>query len=64
VEPGLTGVLLFAFARDQALSIALLDRSISYVSIVLIGALAFGLYEVTNRVTASSRQVPARPPAI
>jgi uncharacterized protein (TIRG00374 family) len=64
VEPGLTGVLLFAFARDQALSIALLDRSISYVSIVLIGTLAFGLYEVAGRLGNSSRRVLARRPTI
>jgi uncharacterized protein (TIRG00374 family) len=45
VEPGLTGVLLFAFDRPEAVSITLLDRAISYVSVILLGAVVFGMRE-------------------
>lgn len=43
VEPGIVGLLMLALPdnRDAAVSIVLLDRSISYVSIVLLGAVAF-----------------------
>ena len=45
VEPGLTGVLLFAFDRADAVSITLLDRAISYVSVILLGAAVFATRE-------------------
>jgi len=51
VEPGLTGVLLFAFDRPEAVSITLLDRAISYVSVILLGAAVFGVHEMVVRVT-------------
>ena len=41
VEPGIVGLLAWALPRSDAISVALLDRSISYVSIVLLGAVAF-----------------------
>ena len=41
VEPGVTGLLLLELVREEAVAIALLDRSISYVSIVATGGTAF-----------------------
>ncbi len=41
VETGIVGLLALALPREQAVSVALLDRSISYVSIILTGILAF-----------------------
>lgn len=41
VETGIVGLLALALSRDQAVSVALLDRSISYLSIILTGVLAF-----------------------
>jgi len=51
VETGLTGILvaLSTLSRAQALSVTLLDRSISYLSVVVFGALAFFLREVFRR---------------
>ena len=43
VEPGVTGLLLLEMAREEAVAIALLDRSISYVSIVVTGGIAFAI---------------------
>lgn len=43
VEPGIVGLLVLALPRDSAVSVALLDRSISYVSVILFGGLAFAL---------------------
>ncbi len=41
VEPGLTGILLISVASSDAASIALLDRSITYLSILILGGLVF-----------------------
>ena len=41
VEPGIVGLLLLSFSRSQAVSVAILDRSISYLSIVILGTLVF-----------------------
>jgi uncharacterized protein (TIRG00374 family) len=49
VESGLTGVLMLALAQPDALSVALLDRSISYLSIIIVGALLFVGWEVVKR---------------
>ena len=43
VEAGVTGLLVLSIAYEEALAVALLDRSISYVSIVIAGGLAFTL---------------------
>jgi uncharacterized membrane protein YbhN (UPF0104 family) len=41
VEGGLTGLLVLSLTVDQAVGVTLLDRSITYLSIVVIGGLAF-----------------------
>lgn len=46
VEPGVTGLLVISLARPDAVAVTLLDRSITYVSIILVGALVFGLRQV------------------
>jgi uncharacterized protein (TIRG00374 family) len=46
VEPGIVGLLVLRFTRESASSIALLDRSISYLSIVLLGGSFFFCREV------------------
>ncbi|MBI2170882.1 MAG: flippase-like domain-containing protein [Chloroflexi bacterium] len=51
VEAGIVGLLALALPREEAISIALLDRSISYVSIIMTGVIAF-LY---HRRVASRR---------
>lgn len=41
VEPGVTGLLLLSLERTEAVSVALVDRSITYVSVILFGGLVF-----------------------
>ncbi len=46
VEPGIIGLLTLNIPASVAISIALLDRSISYVSIVVLGALLFVIQKI------------------
>lgn len=55
VEPGVTGVLLLSLVPEQAVSVALVERSISYVSLVVLG----GLLLIGRRVNVGWRR-PAR----
>ncbi|MBI2856161.1 MAG: flippase-like domain-containing protein [Chloroflexi bacterium] len=48
VEPGIVGLLTLSLARSEAISVALLDRSISYLSIVVLGGLVFLLRQVSR----------------
>ena len=41
VEPGMTTLLVLGLERHDALSVALVDRSITYVSVIVFGGLAF-----------------------
>lgn len=41
VEPGMTGLLLLSLDRSSAASVAIADRSITYVSVIIIGGLIF-----------------------
>lgn len=49
VEPGIIGLLSLSLERHDAVSIALVDRSITYVSVVLIGGLIFLIRQATSR---------------
>jgi uncharacterized protein (TIRG00374 family) len=48
VEPGIVGLLGISLARSEAISVALLDRSISYLSIVVFGGVVFLIYQVSR----------------
>ena len=48
VEPGITGLLLLDLARNDAVSVAAVDRSITYISVLLIGGLMFLLMQVVR----------------
>ena len=41
VEPGITGLLLLGLDRSDAASVAIIDRSITYVSVLVVGGLLF-----------------------
>lgn len=41
VEPGVTGLLLLSLARSDAVSIALVDRSITYLGVIAVGGIVF-----------------------
>ena len=46
VESGIIGVLLLALGRPEAVSIALVDRSITFVSVIVIGGVVFLISQV------------------
>ena len=46
VEPGVTGLLVLGMTRHDAVSVVLLDRSITYVSVILVGGLFFVLLQM------------------
>ena len=48
VEPGVTGLLVLGMARHDAVSVALVDRSITYLSIIIIGGLVFLAWNLTR----------------
>ncbi len=45
VEAGIVGLLIWVLPREEAVSVALLDRSISYLSVILLGAVAFAYHQ-------------------
>ncbi len=47
VEPGITGLLVLSLARSDAVSVVLVDRSITYISVILFGGLVFVLRQVS-----------------
>ena len=58
VEPGLTGLLVVGMTRADAVSVVLVDRSITYISVLVIGGLVFLLWQVL-----SARRRPRWPEA-
>lgn len=48
VEPGVTGLLVLGMARHDAVSVVLVDRSITYVSVIVLGGLAFLLWQASH----------------
>ena len=59
VEPGIAGLLALTLVGEDALSVALLDRSISYASLIIFGSVAFLLHQRARaaRVTVASPSV-------
>ncbi|MCY4529001.1 MAG: lysylphosphatidylglycerol synthase transmembrane domain-containing protein [Chloroflexi bacterium] len=55
VEPGVTGLLVLGMARHDAASVALVDRSITYLSIIVIGGLVFLAWNLTRSRRKSER---------
>ena len=45
VEPGLTGIFIISVSSSDAASITLLDRSITYLSVLMFGGITFLLYQ-------------------
>ena len=41
VEPGITGLLLLGMDSSQAAAVAISDRSITYLSVLVIGGIIF-----------------------
>jgi uncharacterized protein (TIRG00374 family) len=55
VEPGITGLLLLGLDRPDAVSVAIVDRSITYVSVLLVGGLMF-LLRQTDRTPSAGNE--------
>ena len=53
VEPGITGLLVLGLERSDALSVALLDRSITYLSVIVFGGAAFAWRHFERRASDS-----------
>ena len=53
VEPGITGLLVLGLERSDALSVALLDRSITYLSVIAFGGIAFAWRHFERRDSAN-----------
>ena len=49
VEPGITGLLGLSLDKGDAIAVVVLDRSISYLSIIAAGAILFALREILKR---------------
>ena len=58
VEPGVTGLLVLGMARHDAVSVALVDRSITYLSIIVIGGLVFLAWNLTRSRRKRERVEP------
>lgn len=46
VEPGVAGILMTSLSREEAWSISLLDRTVAYLSLILVGLIILLLREV------------------
>lgn len=62
VEPGVTGLLLVELSRPDAVAVTIVDRSITYLSIIVIGGLLFAVRQLgrfrKSRISARLRAHP------
>ena len=49
VEPGVTGLLVLGMDRSDALSVALTDRTITYLSILVFGGIAMLFWQASYK---------------
>ena len=49
VEPGIVGLLMVSLPRADALPVALLDRAISFLSLLIVGGVVFLAYQLLKR---------------
>ncbi|MBI2872974.1 MAG: flippase-like domain-containing protein [Chloroflexi bacterium] len=58
VETGITGLLMLALGREEAVAVALVDRSISYLSIVVVGGALFAARHLSRARRSRGRPYP------
>ena len=66
VEFGMTGIFMIALSREDAISLTLLDRSIQYLSVIILGSVLFtvrALLARRTRAANSNRNSQTTPPA-
>ena len=56
VEPGVAGILMLALPREAAWSIAILDRTVSYLSLIVVGLAVLLARELFHLKRAPSRE--------
>ena len=56
IEPGIAGLLMLQLAAENAISVTLLERAISYVSILVVGGLLFLGGEIRARRTDAAAE--------
>jgi len=61
VEPGITGLLLLGLERSDAASVAIVERSITYVSVLLVGGLMFLLRQTVRMRSARNEAAITTP---
>ena len=49
IEPGIAGLLMWQLAAEDAVSVTLLERAISYISVLIVGGLLFLGGEIVAR---------------
>ena len=57
VEPGVAGLLLIELAAPEAAAVTIVDRSITYLSVIVVGALLFALRQALN-IRRSRKRAP------
>ena len=60
VEAGVTGLLALSLPKNDAASIAILDRSVTLLSVIVFGGLAFFVFEIFQIKLPSKRKPPYR----
>lgn len=63
VEAGVVGLLVLALPKEIAVAVALLDRSVSYLSVILFGGLAFLIYQMRQGLPPRPSSAPQSPGA-
>ncbi|MDA0771272.1 MAG: hypothetical protein BZY79_02670 [SAR202 cluster bacterium Casp-Chloro-G4] len=61
VEPGIIGLLLISLERSEAVSIVLVDRSITYLSVIALGGLLFLIMHITSKKRNRLSESPIGP---
>ena len=54
VESGVTALLMITLERPESLAVTLLDRSITYVSVVILGGIAFLIAQIMRKQYSSN----------
>lgn len=61
VEAGVVGLLVLSLPKETAVAVAVLDRSVSYLSVVVFGGLAFFIHQVRESLRHRPSSAPPSP---
>lgn len=63
VEAGVVGLLVLSLPKETAVAVAVLDRSVSYLSVVVFGGVAFFIHQVRHGLPRRPSSAPPAPGA-